>query len=32
MLHVEEFLKSKKHCIYKSNYVVNDHTLISQFV
>ena len=27
MLHVEEFLKSKKHCIYKSKYVVNDHTL-----
>ena len=27
MLHVENFLKSEKHCIYKSKYVVNDHTL-----
>jgi hypothetical protein len=27
MLHVEQFLKIKKHCIHKSKYAVNDHTL-----
>jgi hypothetical protein len=29
MLHVEEFLKSKKHCIYKRKYIVNDHPVVS---